>query len=153
VKPLRTRRSKSNTYQQMITCPISSPNCLQRQSSVTLLSYLDFVQLLSSKRVTMTSFHRVLMPGQAVLTPKWQYFHFILYTHSLEGECWGYSSIAHILIWVISLFPLLLRFYYIIRLSHLFGICWLLASHLLTRSWDYIPAANTLTHVWWHTWK
>ena len=61
---------------------------------------------------------------------------FILYIHSLEGECWGYTSIAHIPILVISLFPFLLGIYYIIRLSHLFGVCWLLASHLLTRSWD-----------------
>ena len=48
--------------------------------------------------------------------------------------CWGYMSIAHIPILVISLFPFSLKFYYIIHLSHIFSICQLLVSHLLTEA-------------------
>jgi hypothetical protein len=100
-KKIEVRRLKSYTYLWMIMCPISSPNHLQKKSSVALLSYLDSVQLLSSEHVTMTSYFWVLVPGQAVIDTKMTSFHsisiFIMYTRSLKGECWGYTSIAHIL--------------------------------------------------------
>ena len=110
-KLLRTKRLKSYTYLRMITCLISSPNHGQRQSSVALLSYSDSVQLLSSERVTMTSFHRALMPGQAVsdtkMTSLSQYFHFChVYSLTQGGvlRIYEYSSYTYISYFLISFF-------------------------------------------------
>jgi hypothetical protein len=79
------------------------------------------------------------MPGKAVIDTKMtsfaQHFHFY-YVYSLTRggvlRIYEYSSYTYISYFFI--FPFSLGLYYIIRLSRLFGVCQLLASHLLTRS-------------------
>jgi hypothetical protein len=146
-KPLRTRRFKSHTYPRTITYLTSSQKHSHR---LCLIAKQTWHMIWMGVRMLLHSFAQVRSTHSSLTWSEWVDKHhmtFILYICSLEGECWGYTSIAHIPILVISLFPFSLGLYYIICLSHLFSVCRLLASHLLTEAETWVLARFTFIHL------